>query len=122
MSLSERAKQLKLEVPALFLALRHPGTPASAKVLAGIAVCYALSPIDLIPDFIPVLGALDDLLLLPLLIAFAVKRIPTPVLAECRAAAAGLWPGGQPKKWYYALPVAAVWLLLLGWAVKALWR
>lgn len=65
MTLKERAQSLKRDIPAVFLALKDKDTPISAKVLAGITVCYALSPVDLIPDFIPVLGYLDDLILLP---------------------------------------------------------
>ncbi len=81
-------------------------------------MAYALSPIDLIPDFIPVLGYLDDLLLLPGLAALTIRLIPAEVFARCRVQAQGMWEGGRPKKWYYALPVAAVWLLVL-WLVLA---
>lgn len=116
-----RAARLKADIPALFLVLKHPKTPLGAKVLAGVAVGYALSPIDLIPDFIPVLGLLDDLLLLPALAALAFWMIPPEVLAECRARAAGLWENGKPKRWYYALPIVAVWLLLLFLVMKAIW-
>ena len=66
---------------------RHPRTPKMARVLIGIAIAYALSPIDLIPDFIPVLGHLDDLIIVPLLIFAALKLIPEDVLEECRATA-----------------------------------
>lgn len=79
MTLKERAQSLKRDIPAVFLALKDKDTPISAKVLAGITVCYALSPVDLIPDFIPVLGYLDDLILLPALIALTVKLIPGEV-------------------------------------------
>lgn len=75
----EKAKQLKKQVPAVFLALKDRDTPGFVKILAGITVGYALSPIDLIPDFIPVLGYLDDLLILPGLIALTVKWIPKEV-------------------------------------------
>ena len=75
MTLKERAQSLKRDIPAVLLALKDKDTPISAKVLAGITVCYALSPVDLIPDFIPVLGYLDDLILLPALIALTVKLV-----------------------------------------------
>jgi uncharacterized membrane protein YkvA (DUF1232 family) len=120
-TLKERASQLKTDVPAVFLALRDPDTPFLARFLAGVTVGYALSPIDLIPDFIPVLGYLDDLLLLPALVALTVRCIPAPVWQRSRARAAGLWAGGKPKKWYYGIPVAALWLLAAGWIAKAVW-
>ena len=71
MDLKERAKKLKTDIPAIFLALKDHETPLLAKIFAGITVIYALSPIDLVPDFIPVLGYLDDLILLPMFAAIA---------------------------------------------------
>lgn len=121
MTLKEKAKQLKTDVPAVFLALQHKETPVTAKILAAITVIYALSPIDLIPDFIPILGYLDDMLILPALIAFTVRLIPQNIFAECRKEAAGIWQNGKPKKWYYALPVAVIWLVVLCLIVKAIW-
>ncbi|MDR2930455.1 MAG: DUF1232 domain-containing protein [Propionibacteriaceae bacterium] len=90
-----------------------------AKILAGITVAYALSPIDLIPDFIPVIGLLDDVILLPALVALIIKLIPAHVFARCREQAQTLWANGKPKKWYYALPIIAVWLLVIFVVVKA---
>lgn len=121
MNLKERAKQLKVDVPAVFIALGKKETPAMAKVVAGITVLYALSPVDLIPDFIPVLGYLDDLLILPGLVALTIRLIPPELFAECRVQAEGLWADGKPKKWYFALPVVAIWLLVLWLIVKAIW-
>ena len=83
--LKEKARALKREVRALLLAARDPRTPWYAKWLVAAVVAYALSPIDLIPDFIPVLGQLDDLILVPLGIVIAIRLIPPQVLAECRA-------------------------------------
>ena len=77
-------------------------------------MAYALSPIDLIPDFIPVLGYLDDLIILPLLVALTVKCIPRDVYAQHREQAKDLWADGKPKKWYYALPIVLVWVLIIG--------
>src|ERR671933_1645183 len=85
--LRRRARLLKRDTYALYLAARDPRTPWYAKVLAAVVVAYALSPLDLIPDFIPVLGYLDDLLIVPAGIALAVKLVPAPVMAECRAQA-----------------------------------
>ena len=76
MNLKERARQLKIDIPAVFLSLKSKDTPLVAKVLAVITVGYALSPIDLIPDFIPVLGYLDDIIILPALIALTIRHIP----------------------------------------------
>ncbi|MEG0115556.1 MAG: DUF1232 domain-containing protein [Hydrogenoanaerobacterium sp.] len=119
MNLKERAKALKTDIPAVFLALRQKKTPWYAKLSAGITVAYALSPIDLVPDFIPVLGYLDDLIILPLLVALTVSLIPKDVFLQCRAEAEGLWQNGKPKKWYFALPIIILWALMLFFIVKA---
>ena len=114
MSLKDKAKQLKSDVPAVFLALRDKKTPWYAKVFAAITVAYALSPIDLVPDFIPLLGYLDDVIILPALVALTVKLIPKDVFATHRAHAEGLWKDGKPKRWYYAVPIVVFWLVILG--------
>jgi uncharacterized membrane protein YkvA (DUF1232 family) len=119
--LKERAKQLKIDIPAVFIALRRKDTPILVKVLAFITVAYALSPIDLIPDFIPVIGFLDDALILPGLVTLIVKLIPPDVFAECRKEAEDLWADGKPKKWYYALPIVVIWLLIIFLIVQAIW-
>ncbi len=119
MTLKERAQSLKRDIPAIFLALKDKDTPISAKVLAGITVCYALSPVDLIPDFIPVLGYLDDLILLPALIALTVKLIPGEVWERNRARSEHLWENGEPEKWYFAIPIGLIWLLILWLGVQA---
>ena len=120
MTLKDRAKQLKTDIPAVFLALRRRETPWYAKLLAGLTVGYALSPIDLIPDFIPVLGYLDDLILLPALVALTVRCVPAQVMDECRAQAEGMWSSGKPKRWYYALPIVLAWLLVVYLIVRAI--
>jgi len=121
LDLKARAQQLKTDIPALFLALRDPQTPPGARVLAGLAVAYALSPVDLIPDFIPVLGYLDDLLLLPALVSLAIRLIPPQVMQRARAQAQGLWAEGGPRRWYFALPALALWGLVLWLAVRHFW-
>lgn len=118
MNLKERAQKLKTDIPALFLALNDKNTPLISKILAGLTVAYALSPIDFIPDFIPVLGYLDDLILLPVLAALAIRWIPEDVFEECRKKSEGMWEDGKPKKWYYAVPVLLVWLLLAAVILK----
>lgn len=121
MNLKERAKQLKIDIPAVFIALKKKETPAIAKIFAGITIIYALSPIDLIPDFIPVLGYLDDVIILPCLIALTVRLIPPDMFAEYRIRAEGLWINDKPKKWYFALPFVAIWLLMIYLITKAIW-
>ena len=118
MDLKSRAKKLKTDIPAIFLALKDKDTPIIAKMFAGITVAYALSPIDLVPDFIPVLGYLDDVILLPMLVALTIKFIPEEVLERNRKQAEGMWQDGKPKKWYYAIPVVLIWAIIIVLIVK----
>lgn len=120
MNLKERAKKLKLDIPAVFLSLKDKETPIIAKVFAGITVAYALSPIDLIPDFIPILGYLDDIILLPALIALTIRFIPKDVWERNREQSELMWKNGKPKKWYYAIPIILIWLLAMLLVLKAI--
>ena len=117
--LTERAKKLKNDIPAVFLALKERRTPWYAKIIAAIVVVYAFSPIDLIPDFIPVLGYLDDVIILPSLIAWCVRCIPSEVFADCRKRAEEMWGNGKPEKWYYAIPFVLIWLAVIALIVIA---
>src|SRR6185436_20743829 len=101
--------QLKLETATLSLALRHPRTPWYAKVMALAVVAYAFSPIDLIPDFVPVLGYLDDALILPLGVWLTKRLIPGDILAECRAQAQVELQTTQSFRWVGALLVVLLW-------------
>ena len=121
MNLKERAKKLKMDIPTIYLALKDKDTPISAKIIAGITVAYALSPVDLVPDFIPVLGYLDDVLLLPMLVALTIKFIPEDALERNRKQSEGMWKDGKPKKWYYAIPIVIFWILLVCLIVKMIW-
>lgn len=121
MKLKERAKQLKSDIPAVFIALKDKDTPVLAKVLAGLTVAYALSPIDLVPDFIPVLGYLDDIILLPGMVAITVKCIPDEIWSRSKERSEVLWRDGRPKKWYYAIPIIVIWLLAAWLIIKAIW-
>lgn len=121
MNLKERAKKLKTDIPAIFLALKDKETPVAAKLVAAVTVAYALSPIDLIPDFIPVLGYLDDVILLPALVALTVRLIPKETMEKNRKLAEGLWKNGKPKKWYYAIPIVLLWLIVIWLILKAVW-
>lgn len=91
-----------------------------AKVFAAICLVYALSPIDLIPDFIPVLGYLDDVIILPVLIALTIRLIPPAIFTECRTQAEDMWAEGRPKRWYFALPFVALWGLAAYFLLKAI--
>lgn len=119
----KRVRHLKGETFALYLAARHPETPWYAKVFVAGVVAYAFSPIDLIPDFVPVLGYLDDLILIPLGLALAIKMIPPSVLAECRARAQASMAGGKPVSRIAAAVIIGIWLLLAAlctlWAYEA---
>jgi len=108
----QRARQLKVEVYAIYLAYKDPRVPRPARLFAACVVGYAFSPIDLIPDFIPVLGYLDDLVLIPLGITLALKMIPPVVLAECRAKAHIVMAQGNPVNRVAAGVIIAIWLLL----------
>ena len=110
------ARAIRLDITTLWLAARDPRVPWYAKALAGFVAAYALSPIDLIPDFIPVLGYLDDLLIVPLGIVLAIRLIPPPILAELRAEAARR--GRQAPSKAGLVLIAALWLVsavLLAW-------
>jgi uncharacterized membrane protein YkvA (DUF1232 family) len=106
------ARVLKRDVVALWLAARDRRTPWHAKAVAGAVAAYALSPIDLIPDFVPVLGYLDDLLIVPLGIALAIRLVPAPLMDAFRAEAARR--KGRPASWLAATAIVALWLLGLG--------
>ena len=114
--LRERARALKRETLTLYFAVRDPRTPLVAKLVAGLVVAYALSPIDLIPDFIPVLGYLDDLILVPLGIMLALRLIPAEVIVAARAQAEATLE--RPTNRRAAVVIVAIWIgcaLLLGW-------
>lgn len=102
------AKALKRDIIALWIAARDPRTPLIAKLTAGLIAAYALSPIDLIPDFIPVLGYLDELLLLPLAIALVIRLVPAELMPEFRAEAARRLE--RPVSWTAAILIIALWL------------
>ncbi|MBC8249304.1 MAG: DUF1232 domain-containing protein [Anaerolineales bacterium] len=118
----QRARELKTETYAVYLAYKDPRTPWYARLFAACVVGYAFSPIDLIPDPIPVLGYLDDLILVPLGIAVALKMLPPPVLAECREKAQAAMSQGKPTNWAAAAVIVAIWLLLVALAIVMIVR
>lgn len=111
MNLKQRAKKLKSDIPILYLVLKDKKTPAIVKIIGGLTIVYALSPIDLIPDFIPVLGYLDDVILLPALIALTLKFIPQDIWEDNRKKVEQLSENKQLKKWYYSIPVLLIWII-----------
>lgn len=118
------AHRLKREVYALALAYRDPRVPWYARVVAAAVVAYAFSPIDLIPDVIPVLGHLDDAILVPLGVALVIRLIPAYVLDECRYEAECRLAGVRPTNWAGAALIVAIWLLLAAlaiWLLVRLW-
>ena len=108
----QKAKIIKKELYALYLACKDPRVPWYARVTAIIVVGYAFSPIDLIPDFIPVLGYLDDLILIPLGIALVIKMVPADVLNECREKAGRELAKSKPKNWAAASVIVLIWISL----------
>ena len=110
--LKQRAHHLKAETFALYLAARDPRTPWYAKLLVAGIVAYAVSPIDLIPDFVPVLGYLDDLILIPAGIALAVKLVPDSVLTDCRAQAQEIFKNGKPVSRIAGVVIVVIWIAL----------
>jgi uncharacterized membrane protein YkvA (DUF1232 family) len=118
----QRARGLKTGLYALYLAYRDPRVPWYARLFAACVVGYAFSPIDLIPDFIPVLGYLDDLVLVPLGIALALRMIPPPVLVECRERARVAMAQGKPINRVAAAVIVAIWLLLAVLAITLVVR
>ena len=123
-NLQKRARALKNETLALYLAARDPRVPWYAKALAAAIVAYALSPIDLIPDFIPILGYLDDLIIIPLGIALVLRMIPTAILEECRERARSELAGSRPVSRTAAVVIVMLWILSVAftaWLIYRLW-
>jgi uncharacterized membrane protein YkvA (DUF1232 family) len=106
-----RARELKIQVYAIYLAYQDPRVPLPARIFAACVVGYAFSPIDLIPDPIPILGYLDDLVLVPLGIALALKMIPANVMAECREKSRQVMEQGKPVNKVAAFIIIAIWIL-----------
>ncbi len=111
MNIKQRTKRIISELPAIFIAIKKRKTPILAKVFGTLTIVYALSPIDLIPDFIPILGYLDDIIILPILIMLTRFFIPDYIMEECRKESKDIWKNGKPKKWYYAVPIILIWLV-----------
>jgi len=111
-SLKQRARRLKTQVYALYLAYKDPRVPWYARLFAAGVVAYAVSPIDLIPDFIPVIGYLDDLILVPIGIVLALRMIPPEVMADCRERASETLREGRPTNWIAVGVIIGIWVTL----------
>ena len=105
-----KVKNLKKEIGALSLACKRRDVPWYAKLVVLLVVGYALSPIDLIPDFIPVLGYLDDLILVPIGVAFAIRLIPKDIMNECREQSENIFKEGEPKNWVAGGIIIFIWI------------
>ncbi len=112
---NRKAREIKRNIFVLFLAYKDPRVSWYAKLFTIVVVAYAFSPIDFIPDFIPVLGYIDDLIIVPLGITLALKMIPTSVIEDCRIRAEEIGKNGKPKNWVTGAIIILVWLLLAVW-------
>ncbi len=124
-NLKQKARKLKSEAQVLMIAYKDKRTPSSAKILIGITVGYLLSPIDLIPDFIPVLGILDDLVIVPALIALSIKLIPVIVLQDAREQLINNPQRYKKNNWFFAIVIIIIWLCVLYFVyvqVRRLWK
>lgn len=120
-TLKTRARALKREAYALSIAMRDPRAPWHARAVLALVVAHTFSPIDLIPDFIPVLGYLDDLIITPLGILLAIKLIPPAVMADARRQAEALMQQGKPVSRAGAVMVIGVWIIVIGVIGWILW-
>jgi uncharacterized membrane protein YkvA (DUF1232 family) len=119
LSLRERARFLKRDAMALYLAARDPRTPWMAKLVVLAIVAYVISPIDLIPDFIPVLGYLDEVILVPIAISFALKMVPANVLSEARERAPQAFKRGTRIALIGAASIIGLWILVAWFVIRA---
>lgn len=120
--LKEKADIINEKIGAVFIAMHRDDTPLYAKIACGMCVYYALSPIDLVPDFIPVLGYLDDFIILPFLMWLSVKLMPEDILNECTEQAKEIWKEGGEKKKRYAIPILIIWAILAFWVGKTIYN
>ncbi|WP_078551473.1 YkvA family protein [Bacillus alkalicellulosilyticus] len=111
------AKKIKQQIFVLYLAYKDERVPWYVKLFTACVVAYAFSPIDLIPDFIPILGYVDDIILVPLGIMFALKMIPKEVLAECEGKAKEMMTKGKPKNWIVGTLIILLWLIFMLWVI-----
>ncbi|MEB2630760.1 DUF1232 domain-containing protein [Peribacillus frigoritolerans] len=111
------ARSLKRQIFILYFACKDERVPWHAKVFTACVVAYAFSPIDIIPDFIPILGYLDDVILVPIGIMIALKMIPKSVLTDCEGKAEEMMKNGKPKNWIVGSLIVMIWVLIIIWAI-----
>lgn len=116
------AKKLKRNIFVLYLAYKDERVPWYAKLFTACVVAYAFSPIDLIPDFIPVLGYLDDVIIIPLGIMLALKMIPNEVLSACEVKAEEMMKNGKPKNWVAGSFIILIWSILIFWIMIKIYK
>ncbi|MBM7660225.1 uncharacterized membrane protein YkvA (DUF1232 family) [Bacillus mesophilus] len=116
------AKRLKQQIFVLYLAYKDERVPWYAKIFTICVVAYAFSPIDLIPDFIPILGYLDDVIIVPLGIIFALKVIPKEVISECEVKAKEVMKNGKPKNWIVGSVIILLWSIILWWVILKVYQ
>ena len=116
------AKNLKRQTLVLYLAYKDDRVPWYAKIFIVCVVSYAFSPIDLIPDFIPILGYLDDVIIVPLGIMFALKMIPQVVIANCEMQAKSIMQNGKPKNWIVGALIVLIWSMIFLWMITKAYR
>lgn len=111
------AKRLKQQIFVLYLAYKDERVPWYAKLFTACVVAYAFSPIDLIPDFIPILGYLDDVIIVPLGIMFALKMIPNEVIIECEIKSKEMMKNRKPKNWLVGSLIILLWSIIMFWVI-----
>ncbi|MEE3954512.1 YkvA family protein [Peribacillus frigoritolerans] len=116
------ARSLKRHIFILYFACKDERVPWHAKVFTACVVAYAFSPIDIIPDFIPILGYLDDVILVPIGIMIALKMIPKSVLTDCEDKAEEMMKNGKPKNWIVGSLIVMIWVLIIIWAIIYIYR
>lgn len=114
-TIKQKTKKIKKNIGALYFAYKRPDVPSYAKLVSILVVGYALSPIDLIPDFIPILGYLDDLILVPLGITFAIKLIPVDIMNECRQQSENFFNYNRPKNWIAGGIIICIWIIIISY-------
>ncbi len=108
-NLKKTAQSVNKKLGAMFIALHRKDTPLYAKIACGLCVYYALSPIDIIPDFIPILGSIDDIIILPFLMWLSFKMVPSEIMNECLEQSDEIWAKGDERKLRYAIPIFILW-------------
>jgi uncharacterized membrane protein YkvA (DUF1232 family) len=116
------AKNLKRQIFILYFAYKDDRVPWYAKLFTACVVAYAFSPIDLIPDFIPILGYLDDLIIVPLGIIFALKMIPNSVISDCVVKAEEMMKNGKPQNWIVGSLIVLIWSLFILWVIVRVYQ